>query len=47
MLKKFASQLKYFLSTDNSTDLFVKYFCELFDTPEAPVGVEVVEWNIF
>ena len=47
MLRNFARQLKYFLSKDYSTDTFVKYFCGLFDTPEAPVGVKVVEWNMF
>ena len=41
MLKTFARQIKYFLSTDNSTNLFVKYFCGLFDNHEAPVGVEI------
>ena len=26
---------------NNSTDLFVKYFCGFFDTPGTPVGVQV------
>ena len=26
---------------NNSTDLFVKYFCGFFDTPGTPVGVQL------
>ena len=31
---------------NNSTDLFVEYFCEFFDTPGTPVGIQLSHgWN--